>query len=26
LNSNEESGLWGSAVVGLQMLSRRDQR
>jgi glucokinase len=26
LNSNEESGLWGSAMVGLQMLSWRDQR
>ncbi len=25
LNSNEESGLWGSAVVGLQILSRRNQ-
>ena len=26
LNSNEESGLWGSAMVGLQMLSRREPR
>jgi glucokinase len=26
LNSNEESGLWGSAMVGLQMLIRRYKR